>query len=142
MDRHKYVYHFRVEKSVFLRSLNWLKIYVVEYGKLHFVTLLQALSLVLLVFFCFAFYFTCILLITYLFTKEIFAFWVILHHLIFLLKFSFTKTSFRNAIDVSNRLDPDQTRQNIGTNLGPNCLKRLSVDNSSRQRLKKNVDCL
>ena len=62
MDRHKYVYHFGVEKS-FLRSLNWFKTYVVEYGKLHFVTLFLALCLVLLVFFCLPFISFCLSLI-------------------------------------------------------------------------------
>ena len=32
----------------------------------------------------------------------------------------------RNTIRVSNSLDPDQTRQNVGSDLGPNSLKKLS----------------
>ena len=35
----------------------------------------------------------------------------------------------------AKQLDPDQTRQFIGPNLGSNCLQRLSVDNTGRQRV-------
>ena len=43
------------------------------------------------------------------------------------------KISFRNTIRVSNGLDPDQDRQNVGPDLDPNCLKiRLSADDKSR----------
>ena len=38
-----------------------------------------------------------------------------------------------NTFRVSNSLDPDQARQNVGPVLGPNCLQRLSED-TSRQR--------
>ena len=38
------------------------------------------------------------------------------------------KNSCRNIIRVSNSLDPDQARQNVGHDLGPNCLQRLSAD--------------
>ena len=31
-------------------------------------------------------------------------------------------------------LDPDQARQIVGPYLGPNCLPRLSADDTSRQR--------
>ena len=34
-----------------------------------------------------------------------------------------------------NSLDPDQARQNVGPDLGPNGLQRLSADNTSRQRV-------
>ena len=33
---------------------------------------------------------------------------------------------------VSNNLDPDQTRQNVGPDLGPNCSLRLSADVTRR----------
>ena len=33
---------------------------------------------------------------------------------------------------VSNRLDPDQARHYVGPDLGPNCLQRLSADDTSR----------
>ena len=38
---------------------------------------------------------------------------------------------FFNTIRVSNSLDPDQARQNVRPDLGPNCLQRLSVDDKS-----------
>ena len=61
-----------------------------------------------------------------------------------LLKTGFTVTlsinNFRNTISVSNRLDLDQARQNVGPDLGPNCLQMLSADNkttTSRESVKK-----
>ena len=63
---------------------------------------------------------------------EFFACMVILHAFLssadFLSKSTFSKTSFRNTIRVSNSLDPDQARQNVGPDLVPNCLKRLTAD--------------
>ena len=35
----------------------------------------------------------------------------------------------RNTISVSNRLDPDQDQDSVGSDLGPNCLQRFSADN-------------
>ena len=49
----------------------------------------------------------------------------------FFSKSSFWKNSFRNTIRVSNSLGPDQARQFVGPNLGPNCLQRLSAENTS-----------
>ena len=46
----------------------------------------------------------------------------------FFSKSTFSKSSFRNIFRVSNSLDPDHTRQNVGPDLGPNCLQRLSAD--------------
>ena len=37
---------------------------------------------------------------------------------------------------MSNSLDPDQARRLVGPVLGPNCLPRLSADNTGRQRVK------
>ena len=37
---------------------------------------------------------------------------------------------------MSNRLDPDQARQIVGSDLGPNCLQRLSADDISRQIIR------
>ena len=51
------------------------------------------------------------------------------------LKSTFWKTSFRNTIRVSNSLDPDQARRFVGPDLDPNCLQRLSADDTSRQRV-------
>ena len=42
--------------------------------------------------------------------------------LIFFSKPTFLKISFRNAFGVSNSLDPDQARQNVEPDLGPNRL--------------------
>ena len=39
------------------------------------------------------------------------------------------KKSFRRT-SVSNSLDPDQVRRFVGPDLGPNCLQRLSVDDT------------
>ena len=43
----------------------------------------------------------------------------------------FQKQISRNTIRVSNSLDPDQTRCFVGSDLVPNCLQRLSVDDKS-----------
>ena len=48
----------------------------------------------------------------------------------------FSKNEFRNTIRVSNSLDPDQARHNIGPDLGPNYFTRLLADDTSRQRVK------
>ena len=45
---------------------------------------------------------------------------------------TFSKKSFRNIMRVSNKLDPDQVHHSVGSDLGPNCLQRLSTDNKSR----------
>ena len=39
---------------------------------------------------------------------------------------------------MSNSLDPDQARRFVGPDLGPNCLPRLSADDTGRQRVKWN----
>ena len=49
---------------------------------------------------------------------------------------AFLKNSFKNTIRVSNSLDLDQARHFVGPDLGPNCLQRLSADDTSRQRVK------
>ena len=55
----------------------------------------------------------------------------------FFSKSTFLKNSSRNTIWVSNRLDPDQARHFVRTDLGPNCLQRLSADDTRRQRVKQ-----
>ena len=40
---------------------------------------------------------------------------------------------------MQNILDSDQARHFIGPDLGPNCLQRLSVDDTSKQRVKVGV---
>ena len=52
---------------------------------------------------------------------------------------------------MSNGFDPDQDRQNVGPDLGPNCLQRLSEDyklslaqkelKSKAENLEEKVDC-
>ena len=37
---------------------------------------------------------------------------------------------------MANSLKPDQARRFVGPDLGPNCLQRLSADDTSRQRVK------
>ena len=49
----------------------------------------------------------------------------------FFFKIHFSKNSFRYTIRVSNGLDPDQDQHFVGPDLGPNCLQRLSADNTS-----------
>ena len=39
-------------------------------------------------------------------------------------KINFFKKNLKNTISVSNRLDPDQDRQYVGPDLGPNRLQR------------------
>ena len=42
----------------------------------------------------------------------------------------FATISFRNTFSV-NSLHPDQALQNVGSNLDPNCLQRLSEDDKN-----------
>ena len=55
----------------------------------------------------------------------------------FFFKFNIFKIFFQEhylyIIRVSNGLDPDQDRQNVGPDLGPNCLQRLSADDKNRR---------
>ena len=44
----------------------------------------------------------------------------------------FSKHSFRNTIRVSNSLEPDQARRSVGPDLVPNCLQKLSADDTRR----------
>ena len=39
---------------------------------------------------------------------------------------------------MSNSLDPNQARRIVGPDLGPNCLPRLSANDTGRQRVKVN----
>ena len=41
---------------------------------------------------------------------------------------TFAKRYFKNAIRVSHSLDPDRALQNVGPDLGTNCLLKLSAD--------------
>ena len=43
---------------------------------------------------------------------------------------------------MSNRLDPDQAQHFVGLDLGPNCLQKLSADDTRRQRdIKEKCHC-
>ena len=42
---------------------------------------------------------------------------------------------------MSNSLDQDQVRHFVGPDLGPNCLQRLSADNTYKQRIKVGMFC-
>ena len=53
-------------------------------------------------------------------------------------KSTFSKSSFKNAIRVSNSLNPNQAQHFVGPDMGPNCLQKLSAVNTSRQRVKFN----
>ena len=57
----------------------------------------------------------------------------------FFSKPTFLKKIIRNTIRLSNSLDPDQARNFVRPDLGSNCLKRLSSDDTSRQSLPKSV---
>ena len=50
----------------------------------------------------------------------------------FFSKSIFSKNSFRNTIVVSKSLDPDQAGRSVGPDLGPNCLQKLSADDTRR----------
>ena len=45
----------------------------------------------------------------------------------------FFKNYFKNIIRVSNGLNQDQTGHFVSPDLGPNCLQRLSADDSHEQ---------
>ena len=47
----------------------------------------------------------------------------------------FENKQFRNCFWASNSLDPDQARGFVGPDLDPNCLLRLSADDTSRRRV-------
>ena len=51
-------------------------------------------------------------------------------------KSDFSKSSFRNTNRVSDSLDQHQAQHFVGPDLGPNCLQRLSADDTSRHKLK------
>ena len=52
-------------------------------------------------------------------------------------KLTFSKTSIRSTMTVSNGLDTDQDRRFVGPDLGPNCLQRLSADDKSPNCLQR-----
>ena len=68
------------------------------------------------------------------------AYWVIFHafcRLLISFKINFFEKFFQEYYQfvMSNGLDPDHATHFAGPDLGPNCLKRLSADDTSRQRV-------
>ena len=61
-----------------------------------------------------------------------FAFIIPSHFIILCHIFTLWMLDFFNIIQVSNSLDPDQAQHFDWPDLGPNCLQRLSADNTSR----------
>ena len=51
----------------------------------------------------------------------------------------FKNKSFKNTIRVSNSLDPAEARSFVGPDLGPNCLQRLSADNTNTSLVGKEL---
>ena len=47
----------------------------------------------------------------------------------------FLKIYFGNISRMSSSLNPDHARRFVGPDLGPNCLQRLSADDTSKQRV-------
>ena len=69
--------------------------------------------------------------------KAYFSFFIFLSSAdIFFQSHLFIKNSFRNTIRVSSSLNPDQARYFVKPDLGPNCLQRLSADDTSRHEFK------
>ena len=62
--------------------------------------------------------------------------------LIFFKIIFFMKYSCRNTIRVSNSMAPDQAQHIVGPDLGPNCLHKLSADDTSRQRVNDRFDLM
>ena len=50
-------------------------------------------------------------------------------------KLTLSKNSLRFTIKVANSLHSDQTRHFVGPDLDPNCLHRLSADDTGGQRV-------
>ena len=59
----------------------------------------------------------------------------------FFSKSTFSK-KFRHTIRVSNGVDPDQARRFVGLDLSPNCLQKLSANNTSMQRVLEQFSTL
>ena len=54
------------------------------------------------------------------------------HSLIFFFKINFSKKFFQKHHQSVKQLDSSQTRHFVGPDRGPNCLKRLSADDTRR----------
>ena len=51
-------------------------------------------------------------------------------------KLRFFEKFFQDYRQSGKTLDPEQARHNVGPDLDPNCLRCLSADDASRQRIK------
>ena len=51
-------------------------------------------------------------------------------------KINFFVKFFQRIPSMLNSLDPDQARHFVGPDLGPNCLQRITADNTCGQRVK------
>ena len=60
-------------------------------------------------------------------------FFMLFYSLLIFFKSTFLKNYFRNTIRVSNSVDPDMARRFVGPDFGPNCLQKLSVDDTRRK---------
>ena len=63
-------------------------------------------------------------------------------HLLIFSKLTFSKKSFRNPFREPNGLDPDQDRHSVISDLGPNCLQRLSAEDKSRARTELSLNLI
>ena len=62
---------------------------------------------------------------------------------LFVVCWFFSKATFlKNTTRVSNSLYPDQAWHFVRPDLSPNCLQRLSADDTSRQRVKCKMLCI
>ena len=63
------------------------------------------------------------------------------HHFVKPKLLFFSVKSFRKTIRMSTSLDPDQAHHFVKPDLGPNCLQKLSADDTSRQRVNMLLFC-
>ena len=70
--------------------------------------------------------------ITNVFTFYLLGNFALLCRLLFLSKSTFSKNPFRYIFRVSHSLDLNQAQHFVGPDLDPNCLQRLSADDTSR----------
>ena len=66
--------------------------------------------------------------------------WIMLHALLssadFFFKINISKNYFKNTLRVSSNFDPNQARQNLGPDLGPNCLQMLLAEDTIQKILE------
>ena len=54
-------------------------------------------------------------------------------------KINFLEKFFQDYNQSVNNLDPDKTQHFVGPDLGPNCLQRISAEDTSRKRIKSKM---